>query len=310
MSKDETRVSSWGEYVGQVKLKERLRTHINAAVDQMRPVEHILLAARAGFGKTSLAVLIAKELGARLVKKQCPLNEKALFDAVTECDMFGEYCVLFLDEIHGASKKEQEFLLPLLEFGEIQGRNGRTYTATNLTIIGATTEAHQLVDPLRDRFLITPPFDDYTDEDMQQIALGMATMVKVSLTPEEALALGKASGGTPRRLRTFIISARDLAVELRRPATAEEVLTMCRVDADGLSYEHYEYLRALHLLGGKTGLANLKNRLRLSESVVRELEMLLLEMDMIALGGAGRELLPPGARKIKIQRRPLEASNA
>lgn len=303
MATDTTRVSTWDGYIGQEALKARLRIHIDAAVEQCRTLEHVLLAARPGFGKTSLAGIIAGEMNARFEAKTMPITEKAIADLVMECDSYGEYCVLFLDEIHAASKKEQEFLLPLLEFGHIQTRKGHVYEAMNLTIIGATTEADKLIRPLRDRFPLQPDFDDYTVEDMQRMILGMAKMAGVEMDEETAYVLAPASGGVPRRARTFVLAARDLAVKHMRPANSEEILDLCRVDEQGLSADHYKYLRTLHLMGGTSGLANLKSVLCLPEVALRDLEMLLLRHDFIELTSGGRSLLPMGARKIHLKRK-------
>lgn len=303
MATDTTRVSTWDGYIGQEAMKARLRIHIDAAVEQCRTLEHVLLAASPGFGKTSLAAIIAGEMHARFETRTMPISEKAIADLVLECDSYGEYCVLFLDEIHAASRKEQEFLQPLLEFGQITTRRGRVYEALNLTVIGATTEAEKLVRPLRDRFPIQPDFDEYMVEDLQRMLLGMARMVNVEMCEETARVLAGAAGGVPRRARTFVLAARDLVVKHMRPATAAEILDLCRVDEQGLSADHYKYLHTLHLMGGVSGLANLRNVLRLPDIAVRDLELLLLRHDFIELTSGGRALLPMGARKIHLQRK-------
>lgn len=307
MATDTTRVTSWDGYIGQEVLKARLRVHIDAALQDVRPMDHVLLAAGAGFGKTSLAQIIALELGARFERRVLPITEKAIREIVMECDSYGEYCVLLLDEIHAASKKEQEFLQPLLEFGELHDKRGHVYVAKNLTVVGATTEADHLVKPLYDRFRIRPPFDPYTDEEVTRILLGMAQMVGIELCDETAATLAQAAGGVPRGARDFIVAARDLARTLRRPATAEEILTFLRVDEDGLTYDHYVYLRTLDLMGGSSGIAGIKTVMRLPDSAVRDLELLLLQREMIELASNGRTLLPKGARKISRKRRDREA---
>lgn len=303
MAIDTTRVSTWDGYIGQEPLKARLRVHIDAAIEQMRPLEHVLLAAGPGYGKTALARIIATEMNGRFEPVQMPCTEAGLSRIIMECDSYGDYCVLFLDEIHSASRKEQEFLQPFLEFGFISDRRGRRYEATNFTVIGATTEANRLVRPLYDRFSLNPDWDNYTVEEIARIMVGMATMLELTLDEETAMSLAQASGGTPRHARDFMLAARALRVKLLRPPTAEEVLDLCRVDEDGLSHAHYEYLRTLYMLGPVTGLANIRNVLRLPEAVVRDLEMLLLQHDLIALTSSGREMLPAGMRKIKVRRR-------
>lgn len=302
MAIDTTRISSWNGYIGQEQLKKRLRIQIDAAVEQVRTLDHLLLAAPPGYGKTSLAKIIADELGARFEPKQIPLSEKAIVSTIQECDSYGEYCVLFLDEIHNASRKEHEFLNPLLEFGFVQDRRGHRYEVANLTVIAATTEADKVPKPLYDRFQV-PSFDAYTDEEMTRIILGMAKMLNLAVSEEVATELAKATGGTPRHARRFVLAIRDLDSKFGRIPTSEEVLDFCRIDADGLTHDHYTYLKTLHLLGGTTGLQNIRSVMRLPDSAVRELELLLLRQDLIGLTPSGRELLPPGARKISIRRK-------
>lgn len=296
---DTMRVAGWDTYIGQERLKARLRVHINAAIDEIRPLEHVLLAAGPGMGKTALATIIGDEMHAFFEEITMPCSEKDIGDLIMDHDISGHYLVLLLDEIHDAKRAQQEFLLALLEKGKIQ-RRGRSYIADNFTIVAATTEADKLVRPLYDRFHIRPSFDDYSDDDLARVLVNMAGMVSIEMTPETAAVLSSASGGTPRHAQDFVIAARDLGRTLLRPPTAEEILEFCRVDTQGLSFDHYKYLRTLDLMGGQTGLANLRNVLRLPEGAVRELEMLLLRLDMIDLSSSGRILLPAGAKKLRV----------
>lgn len=296
---DTTRVADWDSYIGQERLKARLRVHINAAIDGIRPLEHVLLAAGPGMGKTALATCIAQEMRAPVFDEvTMPCSEKDLADKVMDADVQGKYLVLFLDEIHDAKRPQQEFLLSLLERGRIQ-RRGRSYECNNFTIVAATTEADKLQRTLFDRFHIVPSFDDYTDDEIASILLGMARMLAAPMPEETATQLAAATGGTPRHARTFAIAARDLGSSLLRPPTAEEVLEFCRVDSDGLTFDHMKYLQTLQLMGGQAGLANIRSVLRLPESSVRDLETLLLRLDLVELTASGRFLLPPGARKVR-----------
>lgn len=296
---DTTRVADWDSYIGQERLKARLRVHINAAIDGIRPLEHVLLAAGPGMGKTALATCIAQEMHApEFVELTMPCSEKDIANIVMDADVQGKYLILFLDEIHDAKRAQQEFLLALLERGRIQQR-GRSYECANFTIVAATTEADKLQRTLFDRFHIVPAFDNYTDDEVARILIGMTHMLKTEMPEETAERLAAATGGTPRHARTFAIAARDLGATLLRPATADEVLEFCRVDPDGLTFDHMKYLQTLQLMGGQCGLANLRSVLRLPESSVRDLENLLLRLDLVELTSSGRFLLPGGARKVR-----------
>jgi len=295
---DTLRVTSWKDFVGQDKLKERLDVHIKAARLNQRLLEHVLLVGPPGFGKTSLGVIIAKRLDKNLLEHTMPLDLRMM---ITICRTFRG--VLLLDEIHRGSTKEQESLLPLLEFGYIQDRRGNKYIANDsesigITIIGATTEPEKLIPPLYDRFSIRPDFDDYTPEEMGRIVINMAQKAGVRLEPLTAESLGRATGGIPRRARQFVLAARDLEA-LGKPNFAADILALCRIDEDGLSFQHHQYLLALDRAGGVSGLKPLQNLLRLNETVVRELERLLLKHQYIMYASTGRELTGDGYKKIK-----------
>lgn len=292
---DEFRISSWDEFIGQTKMKARFQTHITAAKRRGEQLPPILLAGEPGYGKTTMAHLIAAEMEQPVTEAQMPLNETALVRLVEDCDG-----VLFLDEVHAASKEAMEMLQPLLLSGYIENRRGvRTDAWPTLSIIAATTEPEKLLAPFRERFLIKPPFDPYTDEEMGLVVTGMARMAGVKLTKATAEQLGRATGGTPRSAAEYVLAAKDLKENLKRTPTAIEILTMCRVDETGVSHQHRQYLASLGEAGGVAGLTTLRTLLRLPESVVRDLEPLLLRQKLIRLSPSGRELTGAGQRKIK-----------
>lgn len=298
MNIDTLRPESVKDFVGQKKLINRLLIHTAAAVAEQRPLEHVLLAGSPGFGKTTLATLIATELKDPLLTLTMPVTDKTLQAAVA-----GHDGVLFLDEIHAAGKRLQESLLPLLEFGYMQTKSGYKIEAGFLTIVGATTELQNVIKPLQDRFKIKPVLEAYTDEEMALITVGMAIKADLPLTEEDAMVLGRATGGTPRNAGQFILAGRALSHDLGRTPTADEILAFCDTDTDGLDRLHYLYLETLAKFGGTRGLAQVATVMRQSVATCLELEQLLFKLDLINFGTSGRELTQAGYNKVRGERR-------
>lgn len=291
---DHLRVAKWDDFIGQDLLKRRLDVHIRAALAQKHELDHVLLVGPPGFGKTSLATIISGRMGIDLLEYTMPLDERIMINIVRR-----HQGLLLLDEIHRAAPREQERLLPLLEFGYVQDKKGRKHMSANLTIVGATTEPEKVIEPLYDRFPIRPDFDEYTVAEMSKIVAGMARKIGVKLDTATAKELGAATGGTPRRARQFVLAARDLGAIGKKQVTANAVLDLCRVDPTGLTVQHMHYLIALDKTGGQAGLKTLQNMLRLNEPVVRELERLLVKQGLITYTERGRELTSAGYNKVK-----------
>lgn len=291
---DQLRPGRWDDFIGQSEIKRTLNIRITAAVNERRMVEHVLLAAPPGYGKTTLAALIAHEMGEMMQTLKMPVKPKVLTSTLM---CWPDGGVLFLDEIHAAPKSQQEDLLSLLEDGWLQGTDGRRVEHRYLTIVGATTEPQKLIQPLRDRFPIKPHFVDYTEADMRQIVLGMGERINIEFTTATADALGRAAGTTPRVAKSLVLAARDLA-DAKEKVTVDSILSLAGFDKDGLSHEHIDYLEALKRLGGTAGVEKLTRMLRMHPSVLGELERLLVIRDMILFTGAGRELTKAGYQRI------------
>lgn len=299
MSDDALRPDKWDGYIGQEALKRRLDIHITSALAQNTRLPHMLFVAPPGVGKTSLARLVAWRMLSNWEILDQPLSAAALTNLIYRF----EEGVLVIDEIHRYPKSTQNDLLPLIEDGYLRTGGGTTkLDLPYLTIIGITTNPEDLIAPLYERFQASclPPFADYTDEELQTIVLGMAKAGGVKMNRETAMVLGRASAGTPRTARQFIIAARDLGYN-DQSASADDILAFCQIDHDGLTQNHLEYLKTLEALGGTkgVGLKQICSMVRLNEGVVRDIERLLFKRGLVVPTAGGRALLPQGAAKVR-----------
>lgn len=282
---------SWDAYIGQEKLKERLQVKIDAALDRMDALGHILFAAQPGQGKSTLGRLVADNMGVPYSSMDMPVKWKSLQKVFMEAEM---HSVIMLDELHRLPKREQENLLPVLNEGTIQMDNGkRLRLPSRISIFAATTEIQDIIKPLRDRFHFIARFEDYSDEDMAQIVARMAVKVDLSPSEDECMIFGRASASTPRQARNIILTARDLG-----STNPDEVLEMAGITRDGLTEDHIEYLLALNQIGGRAGVENLSNMTGQPKDVLVDLEKLLINKGFIIYGAKGRELVMEGMRLV------------
>lgn len=283
---------SWDAYIGQEKLKERLQVKIDAALDRMDSLGHILFASGPGQGKSSLARLVTDNMGIPYVAMDMPVKWKSLQKIFIEAE---PRTAVMLDELHRLPKREQENLLTVLNDGLIQMDNGkRLHLPHKISIFGATTEIQDVIKPLRDRFHFIARFEDYSDEDMAQIISRMAMKVDLEPSAEQCLIFGQASAGTPRQARNIILTARDLG-----STDPDEVLTMAGITRDGLTEDHIEYLLALSQIGGRAGVENMSNMTGQPKDVLVDLEKLLVQKGFIIYGPKGRELVMEGMRLVQ-----------
>jgi Holliday junction DNA helicase RuvB len=263
------RPSLFSEFTGQAKVKERLEITVAAARKRGEPIDHILLNGPPGLGKTTLAHIIAKAMGASLKSTSGPTIEKAgdLAGLLTNLE---EGDVLFIDEIHRLQKTIEEYLYPAMEDFKLdiiidQGPNARSVRLNlpRFTLIGATTRSGLLTAPLLTRFPIRERLDYYQAEQLQQIVLRSARLLNVQIEEKGAREIARRSRGTPRIANNLLRRVRDYAeVKHEGRVTAEiadKALAMLEIDENGLDEMDKRILETViaKFGGGPVGVSSL-----------------------------------------------------
>jgi Holliday junction DNA helicase RuvB len=256
------------EYVGQAKAREQLEIFIGAARMRREALDHVLLFGPPGLGKTTLSHIVANELGVNLRQTSGPVLEKPK-DLAAILTNLERNDVLFIDEIHRLSPVVEEILYPALEDYQIDIMIGDGPAARSIkldlqpfTLIGATTRAGMLTNPLRDRFGIVARLEFYTAEELARIVARSATLLDVRVDPEGALEIARRSRGTPRIANRLLRRVRDYAQvkgdgNVSR-SVADQALKMLDVDPQGFDVMDRKLLEAvIHRFdGGPVGLDN------------------------------------------------------
>jgi Holliday junction DNA helicase RuvB len=263
------RPSLFSDFTGQPKVKERLEIAVAAAKQRKEAVDHILLSGPPGLGKTTLANIIAKSMGASLKSTSGPTIEKAgdLAGLLTNLE---EGDVLFVDEIHRLQKTIEEYLYPAMEDFKLdiiidQGPNARSVRLTlpRFTLIGATTRSGLLTAPLLTRFGIRERLDYYHADDLQHIVTRSARLLNVEMEDRGAREIARRSRGTPRIANNLLRRVRDYAqVKHQGRVTAEiadKALAMLEIDEYGLDEMDKRILETMIIKfgGGPVGISSL-----------------------------------------------------
>jgi Holliday junction DNA helicase RuvB len=263
------RPSLFSEFTGQLKVKERLEITVSAAKQRKEAIDHILFSGPPGLGKTTLAHILAKTMGASLKCTSGPTIEKAgdLAGLLTNLE---EGDVLFIDEIHRLQKTIEEYLYPAMEDFKLdiiidQGPNARSVRLNlpRFTLIGATTRSGLLTAPLLTRFPIRERLDYYHADDLQQIVARSARLLNVETEDKGAREIARRSRGTPRIANNLLRRVRDYA-QVRHQGRitadiADKALAMLEIDENGLDEMDKRILETMIVKfgGGPVGLSSL-----------------------------------------------------
>lgn len=257
------------EYIGQKKVKEKLKIFIEAAKNRKEALDHVLFYGPPGLGKTTLANIIALEMGGDFKVTSGPAIERA-GDLAAILANLNDRDVLFIDEIHRLNRSVEEILYPAMEdyaLDIVIGKGASTRSIRldlpRFTLIGATTRVGLLTAPLRDRFGVLCPMNFYEQDELSQIIIRSCDILKIKIEPEAAVEIGRRSRGTPRIANRLLKRVRDYSevkgngvIDLK---TSKDALEILEVDKEGFDSIDNKILKAIidNFNGGPVGIETL-----------------------------------------------------
>ena len=307
------RPTSLDDYIGQRKVKEPLTVYIQAAKTRKESLDHVLLYGPPGLGKTTLSHIIANELGSQFKVTSGPAIEHAA-DLAAILTNLNQNDVLFIDEIHRLNKTVEEILYPAMEDFALDFIVGKGPSARNMrlkikpfTLIGATTRAGMLTNPLRDRFGVICRLELYSPEELKIIIKRSAKILGVQIDDDAAGEIAKRSRGTPRIANRLLKRIRDYAeVQGEGKITkdiADKTLDIMEIDDIGLDNIDRKIMLSIinKFGGGPVGLETLAATISEDATTIEDVyEPYLLQLGFIARTPRGRVAMPPAYEHLKI----------
>ncbi len=289
------------DYIGQAKVKSNLEIYIESAKKRAEPLDHVLLYGPPGLGKTTLAGIIAQEMGVNIRTTSGPAIEKQ-GDLAAILTNLGEGDVLFIDEIHRLSKQVEEILYPAMEDYSLDIIIGKGPSARSIrlpipkfTLIGATTRAGQLTTPLRDRFGVILRLELYTPEELASIVKRSASILDIEITDDGAYGIATRSRGTPRIANRLLKRVRDFALVKGNGIITSEIakfaLDSLEIDHLGLDNIDRKMLLAIinYYAGGPVGLDTLSATIGEEAITIEDVyEPYLMQIGFLARTPRGR----------------------
>jgi len=309
------RPKTFNEYIGQEDLKEKMNIFIKAAKMRNEAMDHILLYGPPGLGKTTLAGVIATEMGVNLKITTGPVLEKA-GDLAAILTSLEENDILFIDEIHRLNTSVEEILYPAMEDGELDILIGKGPAARSIrielpkfTLIGATTRAGQLSTPLRDRFGVTHRMEYYKLEELKEIIRRGTRILDVKYDEDGIEEIARRSRGTPRIANRLLKRARDYALVTGNGVLDKEsvngILKLLGVDGNGLDELDRNILKSIITVynGGPVGIETLSLLLGEDKRTIEEVyEPYLVKIGFIKRTQRGRVVTEHGYRHLGLEK--------